>query len=200
MTVKDAIKTVKVMLGQVEEFEHTPDHKEEEKVSMAQATLVDGTIVETEGELEVGKALRVVTEGEEEVLAPSGKHETTEGLLITVGEAGMIESIEEITAEESEEKEEEEVAMEEEDKKVEEAFDAEGLLEAIADMIKDYQSYVEEVKEELSQLTERFNEVADMPAAKTVKKTFFEEAKAAKEVAGSRFNRLASLRRQNLTK
>ena len=167
---------------------------------MAQATHVHRTIVETEGERHIGKALRVVTEGEAEVLSPSGKHETTEGLLITVGEAGMIESIEEIAAEESEEKEEEEVAMEEEDEKVEEAFDAEGLLAAIADMIKDYQSYVEEVKEELSQLTERFNEVADQPAAKTVKKTFFEEAKAAKEVADSRFNRLASLRRQNLTK
>ena len=52
-------------------------------------------------------------------------------------------------------------------------FDAEELLTAIAEIIKEYQTEVSEVKEELSTLTERFEAVADMPAAKTVKKSFF---------------------------
>lgn len=79
-------------------------------------------------------------------------------------------------------------------------FDAEELLTAIAEIIKEYQTEVSEVKEELSTLTERFEAVADMPAAKTVKKSFFQEAVAAKEVAGARFDRLTSLRQKSLIK
>lgn len=202
MTVSDAIKAVKVMLGQdvpTQEVELTNETVEQ---TFAEATLVDGTVVMTEGELAPGAVLKIkVEEGEEEVLAPQGVHETQEGLVVTVGEGGMIESIEEAGAEAVEAEDVKEEEMEEEIKvEVKEELNAEHLLEAIADLIKEYKNEIDEVKEEMSTLTERFEAVADSPAAKTVKKSFFEEAVAAKEVASARFDRLAALRQSSLKK
>jgi len=212
MNVKEAIKTIRVMLGsdvadKAVELE-TPEVVEHNHAS---ATLVDGTQVSTEGELEVGAILKVTTEAGEELAAPEGMHETTDGMIVTVGEAGEIisieekaaDSVEEVAAEEEVKEEMAEEAVEEEaseEPKAEEAFDAGQLLEAIAALIEEYKvaSSLEmsEVKEELSVLTERFNVVADAPAAKTVKKSFFEEAKAAKMAEESRVDRLASIRRK----
>lgn len=199
MTVQNAISAVRVMLGQDVttkniELEDKNEEKKEKNVMMAEAVLVDGTEVYTEGDLAVGATLYVKVAEGEDVLAPIGKHETTEGLIVTVGEAGLIESIDEVVAESvTEEVVEEEL----EDAEVkEEQMDAESLLAAIADLIKGYSEEVVEVKEELSQLTERFNEVADLPAAKSVKKSYFKEAKAAKEVAEARLDHLSALRRK----
>lgn len=210
MTVSDAIKAVKVMLGQdvateeveiTNEVETTTEELSEEatetvEVQFAEAVLVDGTVVYTEGELAEGAVLKVRTEEDEDPLAPAGKHETSEGLIVTVAEGGVIESIEEPGAE-AVEAEVEEEEMEEE---VKEELNAEHLLEAIADLIKDYKNEIDEVKEEMKSLTERFEAVADSPAASTVKKSYFEEAIAAKEVASARFDRLAALRNSSLKK
>lgn len=210
MTVKQAINAVRVMLGQ-----DVPTEEVTVEVQMAEAVLVDDTVVYTDGELTEGAVLKVKTEeGEEEILAPQGKHETKDGLIVTVAEGGVIESIEEKGEEPVSEEAEEEVKVKVEEKMEEEEedleheeghdkkddFDAEELLSAIAEIIKEYQKEVSEVKEELSTLTERFEAVADMPAAKTVKKSFFQEAVAAKEVATARFDRLTSLRQKSLTK
>ena len=207
MTVSEAIKAVKVMLGadvptQEIKLEDMPAQKEEEKVLLAEAELVDGTIVYSEGDLAVGATLYVKTpEGEEDVLAPLGKHETKDGLIVSVGEGGLIEAIEEVEAAPVEAEEEiKEEEMEDAELPKEEEMNAENLLAAIADMIKGYMVEVSEVKEELSQLTERFNEVADMPATKPVKKSFMEQASAAKEVANARMDYLTALRRKTLTK
>lgn len=203
MTVKDAIQAIRVMLGsdtadaavEIQQNEEVVEHKH------AEAVLVDDTEVYTEGDLAVGAVLKVkVGEGEEDVLAPSGKHETKDGLIVTVGEGGLIEAIEEVEAPAVEEEATEEVEeeMAEEPKEEKEAFDAEGLLAAIAQLIAEYkegaQMEVAEIKEELSTLTERFNEVADLPATKPVRKSFMEDAKAAKKVADARFERLAAIR------
>lgn len=204
MNVQDAISAVRVMLGQdistkriKSRFE---DKKEEEvTVKMANAVLVDGTPVYSEGELVVGATLYVKTpEGEEDVLAPLGKHELETGEIVTVGEAGLIESIEEVVTEEVPS----DVVVEElEDVEVkEEEMDAESLLAAIADMIKGYAVEVETVKEELSQITERFNAIADSPAGAPVKKSYFKQAIAAKEVAEARVDHLSTMRRKTLTK
>lgn len=206
MKISEAINAVRVMLGQdlpnekVEIFEDKDETVKTDKVSMASTELVDGTIVVTEGELAVGGTLFVeMPEGEDNVLAPIGKHATKDNLIITVGEGGLIESIEEVTSEAVEAGEEVEEKLEEEEAKPEE-MNAENLLGAIAELIAEYQSEITEVKEELSQLTERFSAVADMPAAKPVKKSFLEDATAAAKVADGRLNRLSSLRRQSLTK
>lgn len=201
MTVNDAISKLRVMLGaateevkkvNMEEIEE----KEEVKVNMAEATLVDGTEVYTEGELQAG-AILFVRAGEgadEDPFAPEGKHETTDGLLITVGESGEITNVEDKGSEESVSEaegtfEEEEVVVEEKKE-----FDVEGLLEGIAGMLEPYTEEIKELKEELSVLTSRFNEVADEPAAKKVSNTFSQEKINKQSTAEARFERLVALR------
>jgi IMP dehydrogenase/GMP reductase len=203
MTVKEAISMVRVMLGQ-----DVPTEKVSSE-TFAEAVLVDDTVVYTEGDLAVGATLKVKTETGEELMAPIGKHETKDGLIVTVGEAGVIEAIEEVAVETVEEEATEEVVKEEmeeetaeeeltDEEEKEESFNAEELLKAIAALIAEYSAAAKEemnaVKEEVTTLTERFNEVADLPAGKPVRKDFMEEAKAAKEVAQARFDRLARIR------
>ena len=199
MTVNDAITKLRVMLGAsseevIETTVNLEEETKEEEVStkMAEATLVDGTLVYTEGELAVGAILYVSTEEEEDPFAPSALHETSEGLLITVGENGEITSIEEKAAEETSEEVVEEVELEEEVKEEETEMSTEELLAAIAELVKEYRS---EVKEEMDALTERFNAVADEPAAKPVRNNFKEEAANAKTKADAMVERLISIRR-----
>lgn len=207
MTVNEAITKLRVMLsGSTEEVIETPvtevettevameeDATEEEKeVKMAEATLVDGTAVYTEGEIAPGAILYVSTEEEEDPFAPAGMHETSEGLMITVGENGEIVSIEEPATEiEAEDAEETEIAMEEEEPKKEE-MTSEELLGAIAELISEYKK---EVKEEMEALTERFNAIADEPATKPVRNNFTKEAADAKTKADARLETLINIRR-----
>ena len=206
MNVKDAINMVRVMLGQDVPTEPVVEQ------TFAEAVLVDDTVVYTEGELAVGAVLKVKTEEGEDLMAPEGKHETKDGMIVTVGEGGVIEAIEEVTSESVQEqaadeevKEEEmaeEVVVEEEKTLTEEKeeFNAEELLKAIAALIAEYSDAAKEemnaVKEEVTTLTERFNEVADLPATKPVRKDFMAEAKAAREAELSRFDRLTQIRRK----
>ena len=168
MNVNDVITKLKVMLGAQEAVV---------EVKLAEATLVDGTEVYTEGELEIG-AILFVRAGEgvsEDPFAPAGMHETTDGQVITVGENGEISKIQ---AQDAEAVAEEEVEVElEEEEKVEEkeAFDAEGLIAAIAEMIQPQAEVIEELKKELSVLTERFEVVANSPAAPKVTTNTFKE-------------------------
>ena len=193
MTVNDAISKLRVMLGAA-----TEEVKEVVKTNMAEATLVDGTEVYTEGELQAG-AILFVRAGEgasEDPFAPEGKHETTDGLLITVGESGEITNIEEKSGAEEDVREAEDTFEEEEEVIVKEKdFDIEGMLEGIATMLEPYRDEIKELKEELSVLTSRFNEVADEPAAKKVANTFSQEAQNRATTAEARFERLVSLRK-----
>lgn len=201
MTVQDAITKLRVMLGATEPVTEVKNEEavEETTVKMQSATLVDGTIVETEGELVPGAILYISVEEGEAPFAPEGQHETTESLIISVGENGEIISIEEKeeaaepVAEEATEEVEEEMAEE----AVTETFNAEELLSGVAEIIAPYQAKIEELSNELNVLTERFNEVADAPAAAPVKKNFMEDARAAKAVENARFDRLAAIRNRN---
>ena len=200
MTVNDAISKLRVMLGaateEVKEVVMEEEVKEEVEVKMAEATLVDGTEVYTEGELQPG-AILFVRAGEgadEDPFAPEGQHETTDGLLITVGESGEIMSVEEKGGSEETPEEAQESFEEHEDEKKEE-FDMDGLLEGIAGMLKPYTEEIKELKEELSVLTSRFNEVADEPAAKKVSNTFSKVADETKSIAEARFERLVAIRK-----
>ena len=203
MTVNDAISKLRVMLGaateevkEVKMDEHEGEDKKE--VKMAEAQLVDGTEVYTEGELQAG-AILFVRAGEgasEDPFAPEGKHETTDGLLITVGESGEITNVEEKSGEEESVSEAEESFEEEEEVIVKEKdFDMDGLLEGIAGMLAPYTEEIKELKEELSVLTSRFNEVADEPAAKKVSNTFSKEAINKQSTSEARFERLVALRK-----
>ncbi len=173
--------------------------EKETKVQMAEATLVDGTEVYTEGELETG-AILFVRAGEgvsEDPFAPAGIHETTDGLLITVGENGEITAIEDQTPEvAASEEEKKEVEMEEVDEKKEDKeFDADSLLDAMMEALKPYTEEVKEKKEKLTILSERFEAVADEPAAKKVRNTFSENLANKQTTAEARLERLIQIRK-----
>ena len=128
MNVNDVITKLKVMLSSDTVAE--PIAEVVEEVTMAEAVLVDGTEVYTEGELEVG-AILFVRAGEgvsEDPFAPEGMHELSTGEVVTVGENGEITKIEDQEAE-AVTAEEEEVEMEEEGKE-EEKFEIKELVEA----------------------------------------------------------------------
>ena len=73
MNSKEVLKEIRTILG------FTEDKKE---IEMATATLVDGTIVEYDGELAVGTEIFVQT-GEGLLPAPDAVHEVEGGLLVT---------------------------------------------------------------------------------------------------------------------
>lgn len=193
MNVNDAITKLRIMLGaETEEVVEVNNEevKEETEIKMAEATLVDGSIVYTEGELAEGAILYIRTEEDEDPFAPNGVHETIEGLLISVGENGEIASIEE-KAEETEE-----VAAEEEIKEeVAMQFNAHEFVSEVAELIKPYQEEIKNLKEELNTLTERFEAVADQPAAKKIRNNFSEEAKEIKNRAEARYEKLLQIRK-----
>ena len=142
--------------------------------NFAEATLVDGTEVYTEGELQIG-AILFVRAGEgvsEDPFAPAGKHETTDGKIITVGENGEITEIVEAAAPATEE------AMEEVEVEVPvspEALPAtEALLAGIAEMLAPFTEEIAVLQEEVVALTKRFEKMAAEPAAPKVKNTFAE--------------------------
>jgi hypothetical protein len=190
MNVNDVITKLKVMLGAEEVV----------TVKMAEATLVDGTEVYTEGELEVG-AILFVRAGEgvsEDPFAPAGKHETTDGAIITVGENGEISAIDmEADAEPVKEEEEVEVELEEVEVKeeIEKVFNAEDLVEAIAEMLIPQTEVIEELRKELSVLKERFEVVANEPATGKVTTNTFKEILADKDAKmTAKLNMLRKLR------
>lgn len=198
MNVNDVIAKLKVMLSSEEVVEKV-------EAKFAEAELVDGTQVFTEGELEVG-AILFVRAGEgvsEDPFAPAGIHETTDGKLITVGENGEISSIEDKSEDveaEEEVKIDEEIKMEEEDINVEvkeKDFDMDELVEAIVEIIKPQGEVIEELKKELSTLKERFNTVAGEPAAEPVRNTFSENKKNRDEMFANRMDALAAIRKSN---
>ena len=160
MNVNNVIRKLKVMLGA--------------QFNFAEAELIDGTQVYTEGELQIG-AILFVRAGEgvsEDPFAPAGKHETTDGKIITVGENGEITEIVEAAAPATEE------AMEEVEVEVPvtpEALPAtEALLAGIADLIAPFTEEIAILQEEVVALTKRFEKMAAEPAAPKVKNTFAE--------------------------
>jgi hypothetical protein len=191
MTVNDMVKKLRVMLA--------ADKAVVTETKFAEATLVDGTVVYTDGELEVGASLLIRTEeGEESPYAPEGIHETTDGLLIGVGPNGEIMEISEVEAEAKPEEIIEEV-MEEvvvEAPVSEAAIPAtEELLAGIAEMIAPFTEEIAALTEEVVELKAKFAVIADEPAAKPIRNTFAENKKIADEALNKRMDFLRSVRK-----
>ena len=168
MTATNAIQKIRVLLG-VEETV---------AIAMASEMLVDGTEVKVEGELEVGKALVVVTT-EGDIPAPAGIHMTESNKLITVDEAGVITQIEEVTAEATEEVVEEEVKVEMEEEVTVEVENEEEEIEVelqeemivkIVEAMKPYFEEIKELKEKVIEMEGNFNKFSKAPATKPIKK------------------------------
>ena len=161
MNIDNVIKKLKVMLGA--------------QFNFAEATLVDGTEVYSEGEFVAGSIL-FVRAGEgvsEDPFAPAGKHETTDGKIITVGENGEITEVTEAAKAPEVEVEMEDVVVPV-DVAPEAVVATEGLLAGIADLIAPFTEEIAILKEEVVALTKRFEKMAAEPAAPKVKNTFAE--------------------------
>ena len=189
MTVQDMVKKLRVMLA--------ADQAVVTRSKFAEATLVDGTEVYTEGDLLVGAVLLIKTEeGVESPYAPEGMHETTDGKLITVGPNGEIMEIAEAAAETPEITEEvmEEVAIE---VPVSEAAvpATEELLAGIAEMIAPFTEEIAALTEEVVALKARFNKLADEPATTPIRNTFAETKLAKDEVMAKRMEALRAIRK-----
>ena len=191
MTVNDMVKKLRVMLA--------ADKEVVTETKFAEAELVDGTVVYSDGELEVGAILLIRTEeGEESPFAPEGIHETTEGLLIGVGPNGEIMEITEAEAEVAPEEVTEEV-MEEvvvEAPVSEEAIPAtEELLAGIAEMIAPFTEEIAALTTEVTELKAKFAVIADEPAAKPIRNTFAENKAIADSNLNKRMDFLRSVRK-----
>ena len=192
MTVQDALRKIKVMLAVEDKVEVTED------IKMAEATLVDGTEVYAEGELAVGSILYVKVEEGEAPFAPKAIHETTDGLLITVGENGEVTEITE-KAEEAPAEEVVEETMEEVEVEVpvaEAALPAtEELLNGIAEIIAPFTEEIATLTEEVVALKARFNKIAGEPAASPIRNTFSETKLAKEQILAQRMDALRAIRK-----
>lgn len=163
MNSKEVLKEIRTLLGFSEESK---------EVKMETATLVDGTIIEWEGELAVGTAIFVQT-GEGLITAPDATHEVEGGLLVST-EGGIVTEIVEPT-----QTIEEEVALEEIPVEVPEEVSpmlAGEVLEAIAEAIAPVLEEVEALKEEMKKMKSGFSmtvdlveKVANLPADEPIK-------------------------------
>ena len=191
MTVNDMVKKLRVMLA--------ADTEVVTEAKFAEAELVDGTVVYTDGELVVGAILLIKTEeGEESPFAPEGIHETTDGLLIGVGPNGEIMDI----TEAGEDTITEEVVEEELDEVVVEAPVSEAampateeLLTGIAEMIAPFTEEIAALTEEVTALKARFNKIADEPAATPIRNTFSENKLKKDEALAQRMDALRAIRK-----
>ena len=160
MNSKEVLKEIRTLLG----FS--------KGVAMESATLVDGTVIEWEGELAVGTEIFVQT-GEGLLSAPDGTHEVEGGLLVST-EGGVVTEIVEPT-----EVIEEEVALEEVAVEVPEEVSAvvtAEVLEAIAEAIAPVLQEVAMLKEEMKKMKSGFSltvdlveKVANLPSDEPIK-------------------------------
>ena len=172
MNAKQALDAIKLMFVETSTEELSNETVETVETKMAEAKLVDGTMVYTEGDLEEGATLYIKTDDEEDPFAPMGVHELEDEMtLVTVGENGVIEKIE--TKEEEIEDE-----MKEHDKKEKEEMSTEEFANELSNVIKPLIDEISTLKNELATLTERFEKVANEPASKKIRNNFSADEKA----------------------
>ncbi len=134
------------MLNKVKELVGVEASEETQEVKLAQATLENGTVIESET-FEAGSEVFIVTE-EEKVALPIGEYTLEDGEILTVEEEGIIASIgaaveEEAPAEEASE----EVKAEEEEQEM--AYATKEELAELKSMVEEIKSMIE--KEEMSE-------------------------------------------------
>lgn len=190
MTIQDALRKVRIMLTEDEKIEVSED------IKMAEAKLIDGTEVYTEGAMEATNVLYIKVEEGDAPFATPGIHETEDGILITVGENGEIMEVLEKNAnavtEEVVEETMEEVIVK--DVPEEAVAPTEDLLAGIADLLKPFTEEIQTLNEEIVALKARFSIIADEPAAHPIRNTFSETKLAKENQLASRMEALRAIR------
>jgi len=155
------------MLNKVKEVLGVELNEETQEVKLAQATLENGTVIESE-DFAAGSEVFIVTE-DEKVALPVGEYTLEDGEILKVEEEGIIASI---GAAEEEAPEEEVEAAEEEEMGYatkEELAEVKEMIEEIKAMLEPKEEMsseeVEETKEELSEeTTEEVKEEVELSA------------------------------------
>jgi hypothetical protein len=144
------------------------------RMSLAQQTLENGTIIEAES-FEAGQQVFVVSD-EERVALPVGEYALEDGMTLVVEEEGLIAEIKEAAAEEEEVQEEqleEEVVVEDVPEEVVEEVAAvvEAVVEAIAPVLEEVKQEVEELKKKFESYDKKKEEKmsSQRPATKPLK-------------------------------
>ena len=159
MNSKEVLTEIRTLLGFGE------DKKE---VEMATATLVDGTIVEWEGELAVGTAIFVQT-GEGLIPAPDAVHEVEGGLLVTT-EGGVVTEIVEPTEEVEIEVEAAEFASLESFNELANKFvEALARVEALEQKLEDREAAFNSMKEAFGKTVDLVEKIAELPSEEPTK-------------------------------
>lgn len=133
---------------------------ESQEVKLAQATLENGTVIESE-DFAVGSEVFIVTE-DEKVALPVGEYTLEDGEKLVVEEEGIIASIgaaEEKPEVEVEEPAEEEMASDEVYATKEEVAELKSMIEEIKAMLEPKEEMSAEVTEEATELSEEVKEV-----------------------------------------
>ena len=143
------------MLNKVKEVLGVELNEETQEVKLAQATLENGTVIESE-DFAAGSEVFIVTE-DEKVALPVGEYTLEDGEILKIEEEGIIASIGAAEQEEAEASEEVEAAEEEEMGYAtkEELAEVKEMIEEIKAMLEPKEEMsseeVEEPKEELSE-------------------------------------------------
>lgn len=182
------------MLNKVKEVLGVELNEETQEVKLAQATLENGTVIESEN-FAAGSEVFIVTE-DEKVALPVGEYTLEDGEMLKVEEEGIIASIgaaEEV--EEAEASEEVEAAEEEEMGYAtkQDLAEVKEMIEEIKQMIEPKEEMSEEVSEEevKEELNEEVQEVkeelsAEEPVAKVTHNPEKEEKKINLNVYGQK--------------
>ena len=160
------------MLNKVKEVLGVELNEETQEVKLAQATLENGTVIESE-DFAAGSEVFIVTE-DEKVALPVGEYTLEDGEILKVEEEGIIASIgaaEEAPEEEVEAAEEEEMGY----ATKEELAEVKEMIEEIKAMLEPKEEMsseeVEETKEELSEeVTEEVKEEVELSIEEPVAK------------------------------
>ena len=162
----------------------------------AQAVLSDGTIIEWDGDLEIGVSVFVVS-GEERIPAPEGTHELTgdfDGISIITDSEGIVTEVISEVDEVSEEATSEEMSTEEtETEKTEVSLSADdvenivnGKLETFSNKIVEMFEAITEtntsLKNELESLKEDYNSFKNKPSVESVESEKFARIKDASDL------------------
>jgi hypothetical protein len=143
------------MLNKVKELVGVELKEEVQEVELAQATLENGTVIESET-FEVGSEVFIVTD-DEKVALPVGEYTLEDGEQLKVEEEGVIAAIGKQEEEPAEEEASEELEEEKEEMGYatkEELAEVKSMIEEIKAMIKDKEEMSEEVKEDKEELSE----------------------------------------------
>lgn len=121
---------------------------DEMKQEFDEAELVDGTIVGTDGDFEVGKPLYVKDGEGNWVKAPVGEHSTKSGIILVVNEEGYITGM----------------------KKPEESGEGslEEMMEQFTSILDKLTNELVELKKEQKMMNEKFSKIASEPAGEKV--------------------------------